>query len=125
MKGRCYRETSQRFYTHGARGITVCDRWKNSYDNFIDDMGLKPNGMSIERIDNDGNYDPTNCRWASAKEQAYNRRTNVRHSDKTISEWAQKLGLSHSAMKKRLTVWTLEEAISVPRMENYARRKSN
>lgn len=125
MKARCYRPSSQRYYTHGARGISVCGRWLNSYDTFVLDMGLKPPKYTIERIDNNGNYEPSNCRWATPKEQAYNRRTNIRYLDKTVMEWSQEIGLSFSAMNKRFNNWTLEEAINVPKMEKYAHYKSN
>jgi hypothetical protein len=74
MKQRCFNPRSKHFKDWGARGITVCDRWL-SFPNFLSDMGFKPSPHhSIHRIDNDGNYEPSNCKWATAKEQCTNRR---------------------------------------------------
>lgn len=73
MKQRCFNPKAPRFERWGGRGITVCDRWRNSFENFLADMGRSPPGTSLDREDNDGNYEPGNCRWATPKEQAANR----------------------------------------------------
>ncbi len=75
MKDRCLNPDSRSFADYGGRGITVCDRWIDGFENFLDDMGPKPGPrLSIDRIDNDGNYEPGNCRWATQSQQNANRR---------------------------------------------------
>ena len=123
MKSRCLNPSSGRYYTHGGRGISVCPEWADSYDSFKESLGLKPDGFTLERIDNDGNYEPSNCKWASPKEQAQNRRSNINitHDGTTmnIQQWADSLGISHSSMKKRLLTMSVEEACTREKVDSH------
>lgn len=75
MKLRCYNKNNNRYKNYGGRGIKVCNRWLNSFSDFVYDLGTKPSNHSIDRINNDGDYEPNNIRWATAKEQCVSRRT--------------------------------------------------
>ncbi len=106
MKMRCGLRKPQYFARYRDRGITVCERWANSYAAFEADMGLKPPGLSLDRINNDGNYEPGNCRWATNKQQSHNS-TNpvfITHNGETlcVREWERRLGLGKSVIAQRL-----------------------
>ena len=93
MRARCRNQNSQDFKNYGGRGIKVCERWIDSFENFFEDMGFCPEGLTIERMNNDGDYSLGNCRWGTRKEQALNRRSNniliYKDISKTVSEWAE------------------------------------
>lgn len=106
MLSRCYSQTDFGFARYGGRGITVCRRWRNSFIAFVTDMGKRPAGMSLDRKNNDGNYCRSNCRWATRRQQAYNRSTNriliFRGSSRCIAEWARLTGITPAGIVGRL-----------------------
>lgn len=117
MKKRCFNPQSKAFPNYGARGITICERWL-TFENFLADMGKRPSvAHSIERVDNEGNYEPANCRWATAREQCNNQRGNRRLTlhgkTATLAEWARDLGIHPDVLNSRLNKygWTVEAAL--------------
>lgn len=121
MLQRCHNPNSKSYPSYGGRGIVVCDRWRQSFTAFMSDMGQRPEGMSVERIDNDGPYSPGNCKWATASEQGRNRRdqTHITANGETmsVSKWARKLAFPRYVLQNRLTRgWSHERVINTPRM---------
>ena len=105
MKRRCYNSNHPDYWHYGARGIRVCERWM-VFSNFVEDMGDAPPGMSLDRINNDGNYEPGNCRWATRHEQIRNTRQNrlITMNGETMiaSDWAALLGIERSIIFHRV-----------------------
>lgn len=111
MKSRCYRITDCSYKNYGGRGISVCNRWKESFENFFADMGECPENHSLDRINVDGDYEPENCRWADSITQANNTRfnTKITHNGitKTITEWSREFGVSWTTIRNRWRKGTL------------------
>ncbi len=130
IKKRCYYTQGKQYDDYGGRGIRVCDRWLHSFDNFIADMGMKPTSKhTIEREDNDGDYTPTNCRWATRQEQARNKRNNRLLSyggvTKTAAQWNEEKGFSRNLLRDRLRWgWTIEQAMETSTVPPGCRRDS-
>lgn len=124
MRHRCYLPNSSNYHTYGARGIWVCDKWRNSFQTFYDDMGPRPSPKhSLERIDNAGGYEPGNVRWATPTEQANNRRSNRliewRGDTKTMAEWARTIGLPSYVIQLRFRRgWSIDRTLTEPRHVN-------
>ena len=121
MKSRCYNENMTYFQRYGGRGVTVCDEWRNNFKAFYD--WAMSNGytdeLTIDRIDNNGNYSPENCRWSTMKEQSRNRRTNhqITWNGKTmcISAWANELGINVNTIIARFgRGWDVERTFTTP-----------
>ena len=117
MKQRCYNPRNPFFKYYGERGITICDRWKNSLKAFFEDMGNPPKGYTIDREDNDGNYSPENCRWVTRKTQQNNRGVNIfvefNGVKKTIKQWSEHLGIPHQTISQRIILgWKPEKILS-------------
>lgn len=118
MIARCTNPNNVMFYLYGGRGITVCERWR-TFDNFLADMGPRPDGLTLDRIDPEGHYEPGNCRWATPKEQQENRRCarliTYNGETKTLAEWARSRDLSFLCLWNRLERgWPLDRALDRP-----------
>ncbi len=119
MKARCLRTTHPRYMDYGGRGITVCDRWANSFEAFVEDMGHAMPGESIERRDNDRGYCPDNCHWLPRPSQNRNTRASARLTvngvTKIIADWSRKTGIRATLISRRKRLgWTDHEAVMTP-----------
>jgi hypothetical protein len=118
MLSRCRNPKNIEFHNYGGRGIKVCNRWKR-FENFLADMGERPKGMTLDRINGDRNYEPLNCRWATLREQGNNSRRNHwlewNGSRKTVAQWAETLQVRPYVLYKRLyRGWTIERTLETP-----------
>ena len=120
MKRRCYLKTAKYYKNYGGRGIRVCDEWRDNYGSFLE--WALANGwqekLQLDRIDNDGNYEPNNCRWIPQRKNLLNRRTNYyityKGKKQTVTEWSKELGINVRTLTKRLRVWDVEKAFTTP-----------
>lgn len=101
MKRRCYNPEDRDFARYGARGISVCEKWRDDYDAFYEDMGPRPVGKTLERLNTNGNYEPRNCCWVDRETQSNNRRNNRRYEGDTVARQARRTGMSRQAMLYR------------------------
>lgn len=118
MRERCSSPNNCQYQHYGGRGISVCERW-GSFAAFVEDMGPRPKGHSIDRIDNDGDYEPGNCRWSTSKEQANNRRSNrcvvFKGKRKTLAQWGDETGINWGTIRTRIDLgWTPHKALTTP-----------
>lgn len=125
MIKRCYHKHNNVYTLYGARGITVCDEWKDNFLLFLD-WSIKNGwqlGLSIDRIDNNGNYRPENCRWATTKTQSNNRRSNrlitIDSETKTLAQWSETSGIKSTTIARRIDVgWDMTKWLIKPFQKN-------
>lgn len=126
MVARCTVRTNAAFPNYGGRGITVCPRWRE-FENFLADMGERPPGTTIDRLDNDGGYEPGNCRWATREQQDGNKRTTVRITFQgrtmTLAQWAKELGTAGTVLRKRWDKY--QTLLPIQRTKDSYRAKQN
>lgn len=118
MLARCRNPKNRQWHNYGGRGITVCDRWQ-TFEHFYADMGNSPEGLTLERNDVNGDYTKANCRWATWKEQANNKRNNLvvtfRGESHTLRDWSRMLNIVYETLWSRLyTGWSVEQAFTKP-----------
>lgn len=127
MKQRCFNPDADSYPSYGGRGITICDRWLESFEAFYADMGPKPSPThSIERKDNNGNYEPSNCCWATLQEQSRNRRSStavtIDGRTQTVTDWAREVGCPPMLIFARLHKgWDAKRAVYAPKMTPHER----
>lgn len=121
MKRRCYYPKDILFHRWGGRGIRVCDHWIHSFENFLEDMGMRPSLQhSLDRLDNDSDYGPQNCRWATRSQQCRNTPRNrlltLDGATFCLAEWAERTGIASNTIRRRIdhARWSVEKALTTP-----------
>lgn len=136
MKARCYNYNNEHYKDYGARGIKVCDKWLDKENGFMNFYNWAINNgyqedLTIDRIDVNGNYEPDNCRWATKKEQANNRRNNhyITYNDEThtLKEWSKILKINYATLKTRIRkkYWNIEKIFTTPSRKGYTDEDNN
>lgn len=129
MIARCHNPQSKDYFKYGKRGIRVCQRWRESAEAFISDIGPRPSPKhSVDRINNDGDYEPGNCRWATMKEQCRNGRHNVyltfRGKTLLLMDWADILKINAQVLRCRIYCgWSVKDALTIPVKDTGRRKK--
>lgn len=125
MVQRCTNRNRHDYSSYGGRGITVCNRWLSSFEAFFSDMGSKPFGTSLDRIDNSKGYAPDNCRWATKNQQMQNTRATrlITFNGLTmgLNAWAKHLGINKESLRTRLNKWPLHKAMTQPAKPDHRR----
>lgn len=118
MLTRCRNENFKDYKLYGGRGVSVCERW-SLFENFLNDMGYPDDTESIDRIDSNGNYEPSNCRWATSKEQTRNKSNNrffeLNGKTQILADWAKEIGIDQSSLRGRLKKYPIEIALTTPK----------
>lgn len=128
MRGRCYKINHHQYKNYGGRGIKVCDRWLNSFIAFYEDMGQRPEGHTIDRIDVNGDYYKENCKWSTYKEQNNNKRDNriITYQGRTMNatQWANELGVKTHLIYDRIgrRGWSIDDAFTKPADKRFLRK---
>jgi hypothetical protein len=130
MRKRCNNTTHKQAHRYSLRGIKICERW-DDFSNFLEDMGQRPDGKTLDRIDNDKGYSKDNCRWASYKEQMRNYSRNVYHTAWGITmlqdDWCKIMKVHQSRLRRRIKElgWSIEDALSTPIRQGRYRQKAD
>lgn len=120
MKQRCLNPNASDYHRYGGRGVTVCSRWKDSFENFLADMGERPEGKSLDRIESEKGYEPNNCKWSTPREQQLNKRSNptiiYQGRSVAVAVLAREIGIPSSILIWRLNnCWDIDRAVNTPK----------